>query len=117
MPQLARITFHNASLRYFKWPYQAKVMKIFEIVSSRMVRISALACEDCSARAEMLNSRELVQSGELNVQREGHQIGALVRLDGGHLGAVDAIVSGVSLDGNAPCGADESFQLAARREL
>src|ERR1700681_2848895 len=39
MPQLARITFHSASLRYFRWPYQAKVMKIFEIVSKRMVRM------------------------------------------------------------------------------
>src|SRR5579863_6652546 len=38
MPQLARITFQSASLRYFRWPYQAKVMKIFEIVSNRMVR-------------------------------------------------------------------------------
>src|SRR5271168_4886616 len=117
MPQLARITFHNASLRYFKWPYQAKVMKILEIVSSRMVRISALACEDCSARAEMLSSRELVQSGELNVQRERHQVGALVRLDRGHLGAIDAIVGGVTLDGNASCGANQSFQFATRREF
>src|SRR6266478_3553916 len=38
MPQLAIITFHKASLRYFKWPYHAKVMKIFEMASSRMVR-------------------------------------------------------------------------------
>jgi len=38
MPQLAMMTFHNASLRYFKWPYHAKVMKIFEMVSRRMVR-------------------------------------------------------------------------------
>jgi hypothetical protein len=28
--QLARMTFQSASLRYFRWPYQAKVMKIFE---------------------------------------------------------------------------------------
>src|SRR6266436_375157 len=38
MPQLARMTFHKASLRYLRWPYQAKVMKMFERVSSRIVR-------------------------------------------------------------------------------
>src|SRR6267378_7474688 len=38
MPQLARITFHSASLRYLRWPYHAKVMKMLEIVSSKMVR-------------------------------------------------------------------------------
>src|SRR6266576_6617453 len=37
MPQLAIITFGKASLRYFKWPYHAKVMKIF----SRMVRTNS----------------------------------------------------------------------------
>jgi hypothetical protein len=37
MPQLAMITFHRASLRYFKCPYQAQVMNMLEIVSSRMV--------------------------------------------------------------------------------
>jgi hypothetical protein len=39
MPQLARMTFQSVSLRYFRWPYQAKVMKIFEMVSRRIVRI------------------------------------------------------------------------------
>src|ERR1700732_3152391 len=38
MPQLARMTFHSASLRYLRWPYQAKVMKIFDMVSSKIVR-------------------------------------------------------------------------------
>jgi hypothetical protein len=38
IPQLARITFQRASLRYLRWPYQAKVMKIFEIVRRRIVR-------------------------------------------------------------------------------
>src|SRR5438034_8570661 len=38
IPQLARITFQRPSLRYFKWPYQAKVMKMFEMVSKTMVR-------------------------------------------------------------------------------
>jgi hypothetical protein len=40
MPQLARMTFQSASLRYFRWPYQAKVMKIFEMVSRRIVRMA-----------------------------------------------------------------------------
>jgi hypothetical protein len=39
IPQLARITFQRLSLRYFKWPYHATVMKTFEIVSKTMVRI------------------------------------------------------------------------------
>jgi hypothetical protein len=34
------MTFQSASLRYFRWPYQAKVMKIFEMVSRRIVRIA-----------------------------------------------------------------------------
>src|SRR5579864_3186322 len=37
MPQLARITFQSASLRYLRWPYQAKVIKIFETVSRTIV--------------------------------------------------------------------------------
>src|SRR5579859_3151510 len=38
MPQLARMTFQRASLRYLRCPYQAKVIKIFEMVSKRIVR-------------------------------------------------------------------------------
>src|SRR4029077_4573437 len=37
MPQLARMTFQSASLRYLRWPYQAKVIKIFETVSRTIV--------------------------------------------------------------------------------
>src|SRR6267143_2432993 len=39
IPQLARITFQSASLRNFRWPYHAKVMKMLEMVSNRTVRI------------------------------------------------------------------------------
>jgi len=38
MPQLAKTTFHSASLRCLRWPYQAKVMKMLETVSRAMVR-------------------------------------------------------------------------------
>src|ERR1700730_3044554 len=38
IPQLTKITFHKASLRYFKCPYQANVMKILETVSSSIRR-------------------------------------------------------------------------------
>src|ERR1700730_17466152 len=38
IPQLARMTFHSGSLRYLRWPYQAKVIKIFDTIRSRMVR-------------------------------------------------------------------------------
>ena len=37
MPQLTKITFQRAEPRYFKWPYHANVMKIFEIVSRTIV--------------------------------------------------------------------------------
>src|ERR1700682_3767099 len=39
IPQLARITFQSASVRNFRWPYHAKVMKMLEMVSNRTVRI------------------------------------------------------------------------------
>src|SRR5882762_5336029 len=39
IPQLARTTFQSASLRNFKWPYHAKVMKILDTMSNRIVRI------------------------------------------------------------------------------
>src|SRR5712691_7225633 len=39
IPQLARMTFQSASLRNFKWPYHAKVMKILDTMSNRIVRI------------------------------------------------------------------------------
>ena len=38
-PPLARITFQSASPRNFKWPYHAKVMKILDTMSNRIVRI------------------------------------------------------------------------------
>src|SRR5262249_20976090 len=38
MLQLARTTFHSASLRYLRWPYQAKVIKMLETASRTMVR-------------------------------------------------------------------------------
>src|SRR5271168_3915277 len=39
IPQLTRMTFQSAEVRYFKWPYQANVMKMFEMVSRTMVLI------------------------------------------------------------------------------
>src|ERR1700719_520914 len=39
IPQLARTTFQSASPRNFKWPYHAKVMKILDTMSNRIVRI------------------------------------------------------------------------------
>jgi hypothetical protein len=37
MPQLARVTFQRASLRYLKWPYQANVIKTLEMSRRTMV--------------------------------------------------------------------------------
>src|ERR1700704_2192468 len=56
MPQLARRTFQIASLRYLRWPYQAKVMKIFEMVSRRIVRIADVFL-DVNSNAPGLNGK------------------------------------------------------------
>src|SRR5260221_4945117 len=47
MPQLARMTFQSASLRYLRWPYHANVMKMFEMVSSKIVRTIASGASWC----------------------------------------------------------------------
>ena len=39
--RLITITLKSGTPRYFKWPYQAKVMKMLEIVSRIMVVIGA----------------------------------------------------------------------------
>jgi hypothetical protein len=40
MPQLARIAIQSGALVYLRCPYQAKVMKMFEPISRRMVHIA-----------------------------------------------------------------------------
>jgi hypothetical protein len=40
------MTFHSASCRYFKWPYQAKVIKMFE-----KVRRITVHMPNCDAQA------------------------------------------------------------------
>src|ERR1700693_1471122 len=37
--QLITITLNSGTSRYFRWPYQAKVMKMLETVSSAIVRM------------------------------------------------------------------------------
>src|SRR4051794_9547511 len=39
IPQLTSTTFHSASCRYFRWPYQAVVMKMLDPSSSKIVFI------------------------------------------------------------------------------
>src|SRR5271169_5521335 len=59
MPQLTRITFQSAEVRYFRWPYQAKVMKMFEMVSRTMVRMffrSRFACNVLLVRRGIMGS-------------------------------------------------------------
>jgi len=46
MPQLATTTFQSATLRYFRCPYQAKVMKMLEMVSSRIVCIGSFVSRE-----------------------------------------------------------------------
>jgi hypothetical protein len=42
IPQLTRITIHKGESLYLRCPYQAKVMKMFEIVSNKIVCIALL---------------------------------------------------------------------------
>jgi hypothetical protein len=42
MPQLARIAIHSGDSLYLRCPYQAKVMKMLEMVSKRMVCMGLL---------------------------------------------------------------------------
>src|SRR5580765_921234 len=44
MPQLTRMTLNKGACRYFRCPYQAKVMKIFEMVSRTIVVMVCLCC-------------------------------------------------------------------------
>jgi hypothetical protein len=37
--QLTRMTFQSASLRNFRWPFHAKVIKMLEMVRNRIVRM------------------------------------------------------------------------------
>lgn len=53
MPQLAMMTFQRASLRYFRWPYHAKVMKIFSVVRSKMVRTNPPSERDAGIRTSV----------------------------------------------------------------
>ena len=53
MPQLPTMTFQRASLRYFRWPYHAKVMKIFEMVRSRIVRTNPPSERDAGIRTSV----------------------------------------------------------------
>ena len=42
MAQETRIAFHSGqACPYFRWPYQAKVMKMFDSINRRMVLMGA----------------------------------------------------------------------------
>src|SRR5260370_32925150 len=68
MPQLARITFHNASLRYFRWPYQANVIKMFEMVSSKIVLTRPPAQRSVSSLTP--RNGEPLQSGIIHTSKQ-----------------------------------------------
>src|ERR1700682_1244889 len=53
MNQLIRITSNSGASRYFRWPYQAKIMKMFEIASSSIVVIDQNVARN-SGQAGML---------------------------------------------------------------
>src|SRR6266478_8197188 len=54
MSQLMTMTLNSGACRYFRWPYQAKVMKMLERVRSRIV-VMRICCLipgfDCTLRA------------------------------------------------------------------
>src|ERR1700730_5624579 len=119
MPQLARMTFQSASLRYFRWPYQAKVMKIFEMVSRRTVRIvgfvlgvnSNVQSPDGKYRFLRGYIKELIRRAwNLDVEGERDEVRTGGRRDGRHFRAIDWIVECVALDRDAACAANEAFE-------
>src|SRR5882672_7636788 len=77
MPQLARITFQSPSFRYFKCPYQAKVMKILEIVSNTIVRIRI--CRSSWIGAE-LTPRRFTESCRSLISCDAHKEGGCFSL-------------------------------------
>src|SRR5450755_762198 len=54
MIQLMRITLNSGTSRYFRWPYQAKVMKMLEMVRSRIV-IMRICCLILGVDSNLLN--------------------------------------------------------------
>ena len=42
MPQLANMTKKSDDVRYFRWPYHAKVIKIFEQINNKIVFMNPL---------------------------------------------------------------------------
>src|ERR1700693_5324262 len=65
MSQLMTMTLNSGAWRYFRWPYQAKVMKMLERVRSRIVvmRICCLIVGvDCTLRVGGATGASPVQS-------------------------------------------------------
>src|ERR1700675_2794009 len=65
MSQLMTMTLNSGAWRYFRWPYQAKVMKMLERVRSRIVvmRICCLIVGvDCTLRVGGATGATPVQS-------------------------------------------------------
>jgi hypothetical protein len=67
IPQLTRITFQSAEVRYFKWPYQANVMKIFEMVRRTIVRtrVFSSVVSDFALRNAFARNSDASQLGDL----------------------------------------------------
>src|SRR5260221_1295485 len=70
MPQLMAITFQSATLRNFKWPYHANVIKILETVRRRIVRMRAVGssrdikfirCDSCRTHYLFIMRRWLIE--------------------------------------------------------
>src|SRR6185369_7744128 len=98
MPQLASAaTYHGAVARFFKWPYQAIVMKTLEAISSR------IDCNENGSEASVL-MRKLSDAGE---KLDGL---ALVHADA-HLLVVEKPAGLLSVPGR---GADKQDCAAAR---
>src|SRR6266850_3014949 len=131
MPQLARITFQSPSFRYLKCPYQAKVMKILEIVSNTIVRIRICRSSWIGELNKHWDGKHSLKwqfrqmltglltriRNQSNVQGETNKVRPRRRRERRQLRAVHRAIERIALDGDAPSRANQAFQFIARREL
>src|SRR5579859_7437814 len=86
--------------------------------SWRRKRVTPLCPMSCSPKCwpKRRRSAECLRK-VLNVQSKGNQVRPWRWRQRRHLGAVNGTIERVALDGHAACGADETLEFRARREL
>src|SRR5260221_8076237 len=96
------MTFQSASLRYLRWPYQAKVMKMFEIVSNRMVRTKPPS--ECDAKIKMGGKEIQLQASRNAGRPEAANVDGFIDdlvIDQPVSGVKEAVPANAAFDANA----------------